>query len=266
MRRHLPARAQLPVHRASMARPAVPEAELRAIDYVPADAVGFQHLPQLVRYAVSGVLIGTEVAADAEPPVASAGPTAPTTSRQPGGGPAPTDTSSSRPAGGSPPQPVAASKRSRAGRSTGRSAISRPASCRLRPGGRSTVVPPRWAPPGRRRIADDPLDVLPRHLAAPVGGADASAWQKYQPGWAEETIVAALATPDRVRTLRAQRTATSRPALETADWYAVSLDAPVAAVQALGTDSRGQLLLAPATYPALVRRGASSPRSIRPPG
>jgi hypothetical protein len=249
-----------------MARPAVPEAELRAIDYVPADAVGFQHLPQLVRYALGGVLIGTEVATDAEPPAVKRRPDG-TYYQQATGWWASGD------------RYVIIDGRRRLAPATGRGfkAITGwkidgmisyfptgilPVTSRWPLDRRATTV----GATGRRRIADDPLDVLPRHLAAPVRGADASASHKYQPGWAEETIVAALAASYRVRVLKAQRTATSRPALETADWCAVSLDAPVAAVQALGTDVRGQVRLAAATYPAPLRQGASSARSIRPPG
>jgi hypothetical protein len=44
---------------------------------------------------------------------------------------------------------------------------------------------------GQRRIVDDPLDVLPHHLAAPVGGAEVSAWQNYRRDWAEEPVVSA---------------------------------------------------------------------------
>jgi hypothetical protein len=38
--------------------------------------------------------------------------------------------------------------------------------------------------PGRRPRADDPLDVLPAELTAPVRDAEASAWRECGRGWA----------------------------------------------------------------------------------
>jgi hypothetical protein len=116
-----------------------------------------------------------------------------------------------------------------------------------------------------RERVDDPLEALPEELTRPVRDAEANAWRKYRQGWAEETIVAALAGPDRIKALKAQRTATSRRSLVSADWHFETLDAPIASVQALATDSYGRVLLGPPAQALAVPPSPVAGRPIGPP-
>lgn len=110
---------------------------------------------------------------------------------------------------------------------------------------------------GRRPRADDALDVLPAELTAPVRGAEASAWREYGRGWANETIVAALVTADRVRVLKAERKSTSSRGLDSTDWHAVTLDGPITWIQNLSTDSYGRVVLGQAMRPQFLPPGSA---------
>ncbi len=76
--------------------------------------------------------------------------------------------------------------------------------------------------------AESALEVLPAELVAPVIGGVSHAWITYSSTRAEETIVALRVFPSRVRGLQAKRKASSEEALSTADWKATALDALIA--------------------------------------
>jgi hypothetical protein len=260
--------AQPPAPRPSNLTPAVPGAATRhqpgAIDYTPTDAVGFERLPPAVANALAGVLIGPPVAADADEPVAKR-QTDGTYYQQATGWWAGGDryvTIDARrlltPAEGQSLKPVTGWKIDGTIAHFAHAVL--PVDSQWRFDGAAT--------PGKRarHKTDDPLDVLPEQLTAPVREAPASAWRERGRGWAQETIVAALAAHGRVRVLKAQRNATSFRALETADWHAVTLDAPIVAFQALATDpATGRVLVGPTTRAAPLAPGSTSTNSIEPP-
>lgn len=101
-------------------------------------------------------------------------------------------------------------------------------------------------------ILENPLDALPEEITNPIRGAKANAWQKYGTGWAEETIVASLAEGYWIKILKAQRTATSRRALILADWRVETLAARIVSVQVLATDGLGRVVLGPPARPLAV--------------
>lgn len=258
--------AQPPVPRPSSA-PAVPGADTRkapgSIDYTPADAVGFGHMPKAVVASLSGVLLGPPLAADAEPLVAKRQADGTYYQQAKGwwaGGDRYMTIDARRllaPAEGQTLKPITGWKID--GTISYFAAGVLPVNSQWRFDS-SNGVPGK----GRRPSADDPLDVLPAHLTAPVRDADARAWREYGRGWAEETIVAVVSTPGNVRVLKAQRRATSRRALDTADWHAVTLDAPITAIQALATDPAGQVLLGQAVSPHQLGGGSAAAGSIEP--
>lgn len=72
--------------------------------------------------------------------------------------------------------------------------------------------------------SEDPLDLLPPQLVAPIIGGEADCWREYGKGWATETVVASKILDARVLLLHANREATSRRALDGADWLAETVD------------------------------------------
>ncbi|MDA8284995.1 MAG: hypothetical protein M0Z42_17250 [Actinomycetota bacterium] len=97
---------------------------------------------------------------------------------------------------------------------------------------------------------DDPLDLLPPEVAKPVMGGQADAWREFGKSWATETVVASRLFADRVRVLRATRQATSRRALDGADWALETIDAPVTGSREFSVRQRGKDL-------SLGRKGTS---------
>jgi hypothetical protein len=213
-----------------------------SIDYVPADAVGFEILPEALRRALSGVLLGTELAADAEHPV--------TKRRQDG-----THYQSASGWWVSSERVVVVE---------GRRTLERVGDNQFKPSGEwaasGTVyqfplglVPEtsRWRFDGgaagdgktRKQKAANALDALPPPLVAPVLGGLAGAWQRYRRGWAMETVVALRLTNDRVKVLSAEREANSLRALASSDWRATTLDSPIVAALSITSDSRGRVEL-----------------------
>lgn len=75
-----------------------------------------------------------------------------------------------------------------------------------------------------RPEATHTLDVLPRLVTRPLAGGTSDAWQKTRRGWACEEIMACNVTGGRVHLLRARREATSRRALESANWVTETVD------------------------------------------
>lgn len=253
--------AQPLVPRPSGRTPAGTGGEQRApgrIDYVPTDAVGFEHMPAAVMDALGGVLIGMPIAADADRPV---------TKRQADG------TYYQQATGWWAGEDRYVTIDARRLLSPTEGKKFKPVSgwkidgtvCHFQPG----VVPyySQWrydagssgsTGPAKRPRAEKALDALPSELTAPVRDADGSAWRRFSQGSAEETIVVSLAAPARVRVLKAQRKATSRRALESADWHAVTVDAPIVWVQVLSTDSDGRVALSAALRPPSLPPGPAS--------
>jgi len=79
-------------------------------------------------------------------------------------------------------------------------------------------------PPSRR--TNNPLEVLPPPVASPIMGGKSDSWREYGKGWATETIVASKVSGSRVLLLRANREASSRRALDSADWMVETIDTP----------------------------------------
>lgn len=218
-----------------------------SIDYTPAQAVGFELLPGAVVEALAEVFFGSPIAADADKPVAirrSDG----TYYQHATGWWAGTD------------RYIAIDARRLLAPVEGQERKLKPTTgwkidgtiSHFAPGTVPTNSQWRFDPvggatsgKGPRPSADNPLDVLPAQLTAPVRGAHASAWQEYGPGWAEETIVAALAAHGRVRVLKVHRNGTSRRALQSTAWHAVTLDALIVIVQPFATDPDGRLRIEP---------------------
>lgn len=220
-----------------------------SIEYAPADAVGFEHLPAAVLDALSGVLLGPVVAADAEEPVIRRRADGIHYQHATGwwAGENRYVTIDARRllafTDGRKLKPVSGWKIE--------GAVSH-----FQPGVRPTTSEWRFeaggggsAPPAENRVADDVLEALPGPLAAPVLGAEASAWRKMGRGWATETIVATKASPERVLVLKAERRAPSEARLAAADWQAVTLDAPIVWIQSVSTDGYGRVALGAARQP-----------------
>jgi hypothetical protein len=110
---------------------------------------------------------------------------------------------------------------------------------------------------GTSVIAEDPLDVLPEYLQAPLRGGAAGAFLETARKWARETVVAHRLDAGRVRVLRAERQAESQRSLSRSPWVITNLDAPV-------TSSR-RIAAAPASQSVVARRPqpppAESPRT-----
>ncbi|GEM_PF-2868182 len=234
--------------------PRVPTSSPGQIGYVNAEAVGFEKLPRAVADALAGVMLGSPVAANAD------------------------DRKAKRRADGTLYEHVTAwwAGTDRYVVIDARRLLAPAGGQTLRPvsGWRiegtidyyvAGVVPTtsQWrfqqssTAPGTKRTAvevDDPLDVLPAELTGPVRGGQTDAWRQYGRGWAEETIVATLRAPARVKVLKAQRRATSRRALQIADWHAITLDSPIALAQTFATDSYGTVVLGPQTWPSQLPR------------
>lgn len=213
-----------------------------SIDYVSADAVGFEVLPEALRGALSGLLLGTELAADAEHPV--------TKRRQ----------------DGTHFQVVSGwwASSERLVVVEGRRALDRVGENQFKPSGEwdasGTVhqfplglVPETscWRFDGgsagdgktRRRKVANALDALPPQLVAPVLGGSSGAWQRYRRGWAQETVVALRLTHNRVKVLCAEREASSLRALAATGWRATTLDSPIVAALSITSGSRGRVEL-----------------------
>jgi hypothetical protein len=261
--------AQPPVPRPSSLTPAVPGATTRrrpgAIDYAPADAVGFERLPPAVANALASVLLGPPVAADADEPVAKRRRDGTYYQQATGwwtGGDRYVTVDARRllaPAEGQSLKPVTGWKIEGTIAHFPQTVLPVNSQWRFNPDESAT------AGKRARPKTDDPLDVLPEQLTAPLREAQASAWREGGRGWAQETIVAALAINGRVRVLKAQRKATSLRALETADWHAVTLDTSIVSFQPLNTDpATGQVLVGPATSAAQLPPGSTPTNSIEP--
>ncbi|MGH9127629.1 MAG: hypothetical protein ACRDY2_01365 [Acidimicrobiales bacterium] len=257
--------AQTPVPRPPGRTPAVAGGERSApgsIDYVTADAVGFEHIPAAVVDALAGVLVGPPIAADADPPVAKRRSDGTCYQQATGwwaGGDRYVTVDARRPLApgdGQKLKPVSGWRIDGTVSHFNPRVITSYSQWRFDPGGPTTA--------GTPLQADDPLDVLPGELTRPIRDADASAWRVYGRGWAEETIVASLNKPDRVLILKAQRRATSRRALDSTDWHAVTLDAPIVWVQDLSTDSNGQVVLGDAVRPPTKPPGPAPGPSVGP--
>jgi hypothetical protein len=237
-----------------------------SIGYGPlVDAVGFDLMPRPVIDALSGLLIGPPVAADAKPLVAKRQSDG-THYQQAVGWWAGADrylTIDARrllaPVEGQRLKPVSGWKIDGTVSYFRSGVMPTHSEWRFDPGTDS------GAKKKSRERVSDPLDALPEELVRPVRDADANAWRRYRQGWAEETIVAALAGPDRIKVLKAQRTATSRRALDSANWHVETLDAPIASVQALTTDGYGRVLLGPPAQVAAIPPGPAPGRPIGPP-
>lgn len=259
--------AQLPVPRPSGIPPAVAGSEHQppgSIGYAPADAVGFEQIPTAVVNALAPVLLGPPIAADAAEPVTKVQPDGTYYQQVTGwwaGGDRYVTIEARRllaPAAGQKLKPVTGWKIDGTVH-------------HLQPGVTPSFSQWRYDPgaggaasTGRRRLTDDPLDVLPAELTAPVRGAVASAWREYGRGWANETTVTALVTADRVRVLKAERKSTSRRGLAGADWHAVTLDAPITWIQNLLTDAYGRVVLGQAMRPQSLPPGSGPNPPIAP--
>jgi len=80
----------------------------------------------------------------------------------------------------------------------------------------------------KARIVDDPLAILPSRLTAPLVSAGkpwSHAWQISSTDWVKELVTALCLLPDRALVLRAERVATEKSALDSAEWVATTLDA-----------------------------------------
>lgn len=234
----LPTTAGAPLAHRSGAHSA--EQGAKALAYVSASRVGFEQVPEEIAEALlaEGILVGVEVAATAELPLAK------------------------RRADGSHYQQVTAwwASTSRYVVLDIRRELARAGEGRFRPAGAwsatgrifclpdsSHVVTSVWRRSGgsegagtaKRQRTDDPLDLLPPEVAKPVVGGQADAWRTFGKGWASETVVASRMLPKRVRALRATRQATSRRALDAADWALETIDAPVTASRELSLPRQG---------------------------
>jgi hypothetical protein len=213
----------------------------KTLAYVTAPRVGFEQVPEGIVEALvaEGILVGAEVAATAEPPVAK---------RRADGSYYQLVTawwaSTSRyvilevrrelaPAGDGRFRPTGAWS------STGKvfclpDDVQAATSVWRRSGGAGGAGRP------RSQRTDDPLDLLPPEAARPVVGGQADAWREFGRGWAIETIVASRLFADRVRVLRATRQGTSRRALDGADWALETIDAPVVRSREFSVGQRGR--------------------------
>ena len=252
--------AQHPVRRPSGGPPASLSGDQKppgSIGYEPTDAVGFERMPAAVVKALAPVLLGPPVAADAEQPVTKRRPDGTHYQQSIGwwmGGDRYVAIDARRilaPAEGQKLKPAGAWK-------------IEGTVCHIRPG----VIPTssQWrydpgasgaGPTKRRARVEDPLDALPPELAAPVREADANAWREYGRGWASETLVAAVVTAERIRVLKAERKSTSRRGLESSDWHAVTLDAPITWIQDFSTDDNGKVVLGQAVRPRSLPTGSA---------
>lgn len=233
------------------------------IDYgSPVDAVGFDRIPQPVIEALSPLLVGPPLAADAEELVVKRSPDGSHYQQAVGwwaGGDRYLTIDARRllaPVEGHKLKPMSGWK------IEGNVRYFYPGATPLHSQWRFDPGTDTGAKKKRRAHVDNPLEVLPEELTRPVRDAEASAWLTKGQGWAEETIVAAVAGPDRVKVLKAEREATSERALDSADWHVVTLDALIASVHPLATDGRGQVLLGPRMQQSSVPPGPAPGRQI----
>lgn len=260
--------AQTPMHRSSRTTLAIPgngRTAPGAIDYgTPVDAVGFEQMPQPVIDALSSLLVGPPLAADAEPSVVKRRPDGTYYQQAVGwwaGGDRYLTIDARRllaPVEGQKLTPATGWKIDGNVRYFAPGATPHHSQWRF---DRGTDTRANKKP--RARV-ENPLDVLPEELTRPVRDADASAWLKFDEGWAEETIVTAVPGPDRVKVLRAQRTARSERALDSADWHVVTLDAVITSTRVLATDAQGRVRLGPPSEAPAVLPGATRRQSIAP--
>ena len=106
---------------------------------------------------------------------------------------------------------------------------------------------------GAPETTDDIARVLPPEVWAPMTGSEWSVWlTTFSGGSVEETIVAALASSERVRSFVAKRSAPSRSDLLSGAWEVETLDAVIVAAEELvaGQASR----LRPASAPHQLPR------------
>ena len=207
------------------------------IEYVPAEVLGFEKLPVFLRHSLRQLLVGKEIAADAESPV---------TRRQPDG----TYYQFASAWWASNECLVVIE---------GRQPLMRVGGRRFTPSGEwsasGTVncfppglvaTPSRWRLDGgaaaegtKPPSTKDVLDALPPALAAPLMGGISGAWLRYRPGWAVETIVALRQVNDRAKVLMAEREGKSRRSLSSSEWRATTLDSPIVTVRGFSTGLRG---------------------------
>ena len=96
--------------------------------------------------------------------------------------------------------------------------------------------------------AHHPSEILPPEVWGPVDSAQWSAWLTTFPnGSVEETVVAALASDERVRALAATRAAPSDAARASAAWHVRTLEAVVVGIESL----TGKPLPAPGRRPSV---------------
>ena len=108
------------------------------------------------------------------------------------------------------------------------------------PGGVAAAAP---------ETTDDIARVLPSEIWGPMNGAKWSAWLTTFPnGSVEETIVAALASSERVRSFVAKRSAPTRATLSSGTWQVETLDAVVVATGELAAGRASRLRPASAPH------------------
>ena len=212
-----------------------------SIEYVPAEAVGFEILPVSLRRSLRNLLVGKVIAADAESPV--------TKRRQ----------------DGIYYQFATAwwVSNERLVVIEGRRSLTRVGERRFTPSGEWSASgtvncfppglvakPSRWRADGHA-VAErtqppstkDVLDALPPALADPVIGGLSGAWLRDRPGWTVETIMAMRQVNHRARVLKAAREGKSRRSLASSEWQATTLDAPIVAVRSFSTSARERVEL-----------------------
>ena len=78
-------------------------------------------------------------------------------------------------------------------------------------------------------VTDDPLDLLPAEVAAPIRGGLSDVWREHSRASAAEYLTAIRIVNDRVLLLEAHRSATTTRQLLGAEWVLTTLDAPITA-------------------------------------
>ncbi len=76
-------------------------------------------------------------------------------------------------------------------------------------------------------VTDDPLDLLPAEVAAPIRGGLSDVWREHSRTSAAEYLTAIRIVNDRVLLLEAHRSATTIRQLLGAEWVLTTLDAPI---------------------------------------
>ncbi|MHB1519122.1 MAG: hypothetical protein ACYCVN_09330 [Acidimicrobiales bacterium] len=100
--------------------------------------------------------------------------------------------------------------------------------------------------------SDQPLDLLPPHLAALLAGGEAQAILSCSRRVVEEEVLAYRLVDHRVRILHGARSARTRDDLAVSDWMVQSLDAPVVGTAEIATS--GWRSIEPASHPGRLDR------------